>query len=64
VQKQGVPGRLEGREPQSVAHPVAREHVPDQVRGPLAVVLDPGGDLAENNLLGGPPAQEHREAIK
>jgi hypothetical protein len=51
LQEEGVLGRLEGREPQGFAHTVARDHVTDQVRGTLEVVLCPCGDLADGEPL-------------
>jgi hypothetical protein len=38
--------------------------VPYQVGGPLEVVLYPGGDIVEDQLLGGTSAQQHIQAIE
>ena len=44
--------------------PYSRHHRPGDVRGALQVVLRPGRNLAERDLLGRPAAQQHRQLVQ
>ena len=50
--------------PERVAHPELGDHRAGDVGRALQVVLRAGGDLAERDLFGGAPAEQHRELVQ
>jgi hypothetical protein len=55
-QEHRLTGALISHQSQAIAHAIFRDHGPGNVGGPLQVVLGPGGNFFENQLLRHPAA--------
>jgi len=62
AEEDGVLRIVEREEAHFFAHPPADHHATSEFRRRLEVVLCPGGDAAERDLLGGATTESHRDA--
>jgi hypothetical protein len=55
---------LECRQPQLVAHAVLSDHVTGHLRRLLQIVLGARGNIAEDDLFGHAPTQQHIDPVE
>ena len=64
VEEKCLAWRLERRETERLAHPVAGDHVARHVGGPLEVVLSPCRDIPEDEFFRDTAAEQHVEPVQ